>query len=210
MSFLSFIMPPKEKIFYKLFIDGVNTANEAANVLMDIIEKGLSENKRANLKLIKKKSAEVQNKILNQLEISFITPIEPDEIQVIANLIHKITKRIEKVVSNLKIYNLTSFDKEMKQEARLIMQATQELIKIFELFKNNAKSEKIGKINLKIKDLENQGDDISEEVTERLFSGKIKALEVIKLRDIYKDLEAALNACDTLSDKIFNIVLKLS
>jgi len=43
-----------------------------------------------------------------------------------------------------------------------------------------------------------------------LFSGKYDALEVIKLRDIYKEIENALDACFYVSDTILNVVLKQS
>jgi uncharacterized protein Yka (UPF0111/DUF47 family) len=43
-----------------------------------------------------------------------------------------------------------------------------------------------------------------------LFSGKYDALNVIKLRDIHKDIENALDTCFSVSDSVMNIVLKQS
>ena len=43
-----------------------------------------------------------------------------------------------------------------------------------------------------------------------LFSGKYEALEVIKLRDIYKEIENSLDTCYHISDMILNIAFKQS
>ena len=43
-----------------------------------------------------------------------------------------------------------------------------------------------------------------------LFSSKYEALEVIKLRDMYKEIENAFDACFYVTDTILNVVLKQS
>ena len=62
----------------------------------------------------------------------------------------------------------------------------------------------------RIKDIENRGDEILFDATEELFSGKYDALHVLKLRDIYKGIENALDMGSIISDVIVNIVLKHS
>ena len=62
----------------------------------------------------------------------------------------------------------------------------------------------------RIKDIENRGDEILFDATEELFSGKFDALHVLKLRDIYKGIENALDMSSIISDVIVNIVLKHS
>ncbi len=62
----------------------------------------------------------------------------------------------------------------------------------------------------RIKDIENRGDEILFAATEELFSGKYDALHVLKLRDIYKGIENALDMGSIISDVIVNIVLKHS
>ena len=64
--------------------------------------------------------------------------------------------------------------------------------------------------NLKMKEIETRGDEILFAATEALFSGKYDALNVIKLRDIHKDLENALDACYSVSDAVVSVVLKMS
>jgi len=41
-----------------------------------------------------------------------------------------------------------------------------------------------------------------------LFSGQYDALNVIKLRDIHKDIESALDTCYDVSDSVVNVLYK--
>ena len=61
-----------------------------------------------------------------------------------------------------------------------------------------------------MKEIETRGDEILYSATEALFSGKYDALNVIKLRDLHKDLESALDSCYSVSDAVVSVVLKLS
>ena len=71
-------------------------------------------------------------------------------------------------------------------------------------------NQKITKLNIEMKELETYGDEILRKAISDLFSGKYEALEVIKLRDIYKEIENSLDTCYHISDMILNIALKQS
>ncbi|MFQ8626220.1 MAG: hypothetical protein ACLSA2_06990 [Candidatus Gastranaerophilaceae bacterium] len=56
--------------------------------------------------------------------------------------------------------------------------------------------------------VETHGDEIHLKAMSELFSGKFDTLDVIKLRDMYKEIENALDACFNVSDTILSVVLK--
>ena len=147
---------------------------------------------------------------LKQLNKSFITPIEREDIQYIAVQLRKINKRIVKACLNLEVYRLTEYTDEMKEQAFTLVQATEQLGKIIKKFKKVSNVEEITAANIAMKELESHGDEIHRKAMYELFSGKYDALEVIKLRDIYKEIENALDACFYVSDTILNVVLKQS
>ena len=61
-----------------------------------------------------------------------------------------------------------------------------------------------------MKEIETVGDDILLRATTELFSGKYDPVTIIKFRDIYKDLENALDRCHSVADEVLNIALKNS
>lgn len=206
---MSYILPPSNDVFYSLFEEGTKYCKQAAELFHEIIEEGVTEEHIARARQYKHASNKTIKKTLEVLDTSFITPIDREDIQTISTLLNKITKKITKACLNLKVYKLESFTENLKNQSQTLIAATGELEQIFANFKKPTISDMTSR-NLKMKEIETRGDEILYHATEALFSGKYDALNVIKLRDIHKDLENALDACYSVSDAVVSVVLKLS
>lgn len=206
---MSYILPPSNDVFYSLFEEGTKLCKQSAELLHEILENGITEEYIASARQYKHASSKNIKKTLKVLDTSFITPIDREDIQTISSLLNKITKKITKVCLNLKVYKLDCYTDNLKNQAQTLIAATGELEQIFANFKKPTIADMTEK-NLKMKEIETRGDEILYNATEALFSGKYDALNVIKLRDIHKDLENALDACYSVSDAVVSVVLKLS
>lgn len=205
---MSYIMPPEDKMFFTLFQDSADICLETAKLYDEIMKNHLTEDQKEIARKYKKKGSLSFKLTLKQLNKSFITPIEREDIQYIALQLHKINKKIIKACLNLEVYRLTEYTEEMKEQALTLVQATEQLDRIIKKFKKVSDVEEITKENIAMKEIESHGDEIHRKAMYELFSGKYDALEVIKLRDIYKEIENALDACFYVSDTILNVVLK--
>ena len=209
-NLLAYILPPEEKVFYTLFEESTNVCKEAANLFNEIVTNGLTENQIITAKRLKHKSNDLLKETLHQLNITLITPIDREDIQCIASLLNKITKRIVKASVNLRVYRLDIYTDNMKKQSQTLMRATEELAFIIHKFKKQSSIKEMTESNLKMKEIESHGDEILYHAMDELFSGKYDALNVLKLRDIHKDLENALDSCFSVSDQVVNVVLKQS
>lgn len=207
-NLMSYIMPPEDKMFFTLFQDSADICLETAKLYDEIMKNHLTEDQKEIARKYKKKGSLSFKLTLKQLNKSFITPIEREDIQYIALQLHKINKKIIKACLNLEVYRLTEYTEEMKEQALTLVQATEQLDRIIKKFKKVSDVEEITKENIAMKEIESHGDEIHRKAMYELFSGKYDALEVIKLRDIYKEIENALDACFYVSDTILNVVLK--
>ena len=106
------------------------------------------------------------------------------------------------------MYHLTEYTEEMKEQALTLVSATEQLGDIIKKFKKVSDVDDITKSNIAMKELETHGDEIHLKAMSELFSGKFDTLDVIKLRDMYKEIENALDACFNVSDTILSVVLK--
>lgn len=195
-------------MFFTLFQDSSEICMETAKLYDEIMKNHLTEDQKEIARKFKKKGSRSFKLTLKQLNKSFITPIEREDIQYIALQLHKINKKIIKACLNLDVYRLTEYTEEMKEQALTLVQATEQLGRIIKKFKKVSDVEEITKENIAMKEIESHGDEIHRKAMYELFSGKYDALEVIKLRDIYKEIENALDACFYVSDTILNVVLK--
>ena len=209
-NLLAYILPPEEKVFYTLFEESTNVCKEAANLFNEIVTNGLTEDQIITAKRLKHKSNDLLKETLHQLNITLITTIDREDIQCIASLLNKITKRIVKASVNLRVYRLDLYTDNMKKQAQTLMRATEELMFIIHKFKKQSSIKEMTESNLKMKEIESHGDEILYHAMDELFSGKYDALNVLKLRDIHKDLENALDSCFSVSDQVVNVVLKQS
>lgn len=206
---MSYILPPSNDVFYSLFEDGTVYCKQAASLLSEILDKGVTEEHIASARQIKHASNKNIKKTLEVLDTSFVTPIDREDIQEIAGLLNKITKKIVKACLNMKVYKLDTYTDNLKNQSQTLIAATNELEQIFANFKKPTISDMTAR-NLKMKEIETRGDEILYSATESLFSGKYDALTVIKLRDLHKDLENALDACYNVTDAVVSVVLKMS
>ena len=209
-NLMSYIMPPEDKMFFTYFQDSAEICQKTARLYDKIMHDKLTDEYKEKALKYKKKGKLSYKAVLKQLNKSFITPIEREDIQTIAVQLNKITKKIVKACLNLEVYRLNDYTDEMKEQALTLVQATDKLAEIVKLFKKVSDVEKITKLNIEMKELEAHGDEIHRRAMGNLFSGRYEALEVIKLRDMYKEIENAFDACFYVTDTILNVVLKQS
>ncbi len=207
-NLMSYIMPPEDKMFFTYFQDSAVICRKAAGLYDEIMHNQLNEEYKEKALKYKKKGKLSYKAILKQLNKSFITPLEREDIQTIAVQLYKIDKKIIKACLNLEVYRLNNYTEEMKEQALTLVQATEKLGEIIKIFKKVSDVEKITKLNIEMKEIESHGDEIHRRAMKNLFSGQYDALEVIKLRDMYKEIENAFDACFYVTDTILNVVLK--
>ena len=202
-NLMSYILPPEDKMFFTYFQDSAEICQKTAKLYDEIMHNRLTDEYKEKALKYKKKGKLSYKAILKQLNKSFITPIEREDIQTIAVQLNKINKKIAKACLNLEVYR-------MKEQALTLVQATEKLGEIIKKFKKVSDAEEITKLNIEMKEIESHGDEIHRRAMRHLFSGEYEALEVIKLRDIYKEIENAFDACFYVTDTILNVVLKQS
>lgn len=210
VNLLAYLLPPEDKIFYSLFEDSAQVCKDAAALFDEVMTDGLSEEHIISAKQYKHRSNELIKETLKTLNNTFVTPIDREDIQHIAILLNKITKKIVKACINLRVYRFDCYTENMVAQAKTLVKASEELGYIIHKFKKVSSVKDITESNLRMKDIETHGDEILFHAMDALFSGNYDALNVIKLRDIHKDIENALDTCFSVSDSVMNIVLKQS
>ena len=64
------------------------------------------------------------------------------------------------------------------------------------------------KIYERMKRIESEGDEVYYHALQDLFSGGYDILDVIKLKEVYRNIEKALDLCFYLSEVLVNVSLK--
>lgn len=202
------LLPPENKVFYDLFEESAQNCNEIAILFNQGLTSGITEERVIKVKTLKHRGSGLERETIRKLNSTFVTPIDREDIQVLATMLNKITKKIAQAFMNVNVYKIEQFTEEMLQQSKTIVNATEELIRSVGLLKTISKTKEITESREAMKEIETFGDNILHNAMANLFSGEFRAIEVIKLRDIYKELESALDKCFSVSDEILNIALK--
>lgn len=204
------LLPPKNTVFYDCFENAADNCHEMATLFNEALLHGITEERIIKARSLKHKGSGYERETTNKLNTTFVTPIDREDIQALATMLNKITKKIVQAFMNLNVYRMTSYTEEMLQQSKAILKATDELKRSVGLLKTISRTKEITASREAMKEIEMLGDDILYRAMDKLFSGEFEAIEVIKLRDIYKVLESAMDNCFNVSEAILNIALKNS
>jgi predicted phosphate transport protein (TIGR00153 family) len=204
-----FSFTPKEDKFNDLFISTSELILKSANALNDFIND--LDNSEENLKLLKQIEHDgdvKQHEILKQLNLSFITPFDREDIYDVATDMDNIIDYIESAASRFVMLNVNRSTKEAEILSKMIIACANQIIILMKELKNMKKSKIIKDIIIEINRIEEQGDLVSRKVIKDLFRMDIPVIEVIKWREIYQYFENSLDACEDLANVVEGIVMK--
>ncbi|OBR94798.1 MULTISPECIES: DUF47 domain-containing protein [Clostridium] len=204
-----FAFTPKEDKFYEFFVQTANIAYTEAKLLLDFLNN--LENSEENLKKLKEVEHEgdkKQHEILEQLNKTFITPIDREDIYAIANDMDNIIDYMESTASRFVMFNVNECTEDAISLSKMIVQCCKELIIIMEELKNMKTSKQLSKKIIEVNRIEEEGDVVSRKAIGDIFRKDIEVIDVIKWREIYQYLEDTLDACEDLANVIEGVVMK--
>ena len=117
----------------------------------------------------------------------------------------EILDNIEAAADMVMLYRVGEITEQARRQAEVIAKATP-LLK--ECMDNLEKPKGLDERIIAINSLENDGDRILRDAMASLFDGEMQCTDIIKWKDIYEILEAAIDECEHVANVIESIVLK--
>lgn len=204
-----FNLSPKNDRFFELFIEFSEVISEAAKVLNELVEKPEHNvHKFEELHDIEHKGDEKVHQILEEINNSFITPLDREDIYVIGKALDDVVDYIDDTASSFMMYNVTTTRESAKVFASYIVNSAEELGKLLRELPKMKKSKEFTDLIIAINKIENQGDVLFRESIRELFDGSTKELEIIIWKDIYNTLEKTVDSFERLANLIEGVVMK--
>lgn len=202
-------LTPKEDKFYDLFIESAKTIHEASLMLQDLMKNYTDVDvKVKRIEEMEHKGDKKVHDILEQLNKTFITPIDREDIYMIAKQMDDIIDFIEATAHRFIMFNVKKVESNAILLSEMITDCCLELISLMEELKNMKKSKKLSEKIIEINRIEDEGDRIFRSAITNLFNGETPSLEVIKWREIYDFIEQTLDACEDVANTVEGVVMK--
>lgn len=204
-----FSLKKKEEIFYDLFDETVVKVVQAAEALDDLMNNYTDViNKVCALKDIEHDCDVHIHKIMKALNASFITPIDREDIYMIAKEMDNIVDTIEEAANRFELFHVTEVRLEAKQMAGLIVECTKELQVVVNEMRRMKRSKLLKIKIIEVNRIENEGDVIYRRAIKGLFETETNAMEVIKWKQIYEFLEDSIDSCENVANILEGVVMK--
>jgi uncharacterized protein Yka (UPF0111/DUF47 family) len=201
---------PKDTIFFDLFERQATMVKEAAFQLVALTEDFTSvKEKRQGIELLEHQGDQVTHEIYEQLNKTFITPLEPEEISRLASGLDDVLDYIDGSAEKMFYYGIEATDAHMVELAKLIHMSAveiEEAVKGIRSLKNPAYIEERC---IEVNRLENLADDVLAHAITDLFRTQ-HAITIIKLKDIYQQMEDATDMAEDVANVLSDIAIRHS
>lgn len=207
MRLFGFGMIPAEEDYLSSLGRMTTLLGESAHALVEMFgdECGEGERYAAHIKTIEHACDEITHNISTRLSRSFITAIDREDIHALTTALDDVVDFIDGLASAVVMYGILEYTPFMKLFAGVIQQMAQELDL---LVPSLDRPKDLRTRLLKLHELEREGDEIYREAMGDLFRGKFEVHAVIVMKDLYENLEAAVDRCQHVGDLVERIVIK--
>lgn len=204
---------PKDKVFYTLFEKvAANLTEMSANFKIAMNEQS-SVKRKEYLRILKDgehKNDDLTHQVFIELGQNFITPFDREDIHYLAMALDDIADYMDASSKKMMNYHVEEPDEFMKSMADIIQNAVAALSKALHELRNMKKLRDITEACVAINSFENQADDLLDKGITRLFAECENAIELIKLKEIYQDMEIITDKCEDAANVIESIIIKYS
>jgi uncharacterized protein len=199
---------PRDERYFERFNDMARRIHESARIL-DIFFRGESPVATVadQIKRLEHECDEISHEILRRIDRTFITPIDREDIHQLAVRLDDVIDLIDGTVRRIGLFKITEPTPESRSLSKTIVEITGEMVEAVSALRGQ---KGVVEHCIRMKKLENQGDVAFQEAIASLFSNEMPAVELIKWKDIYENMEGCIDQCEAVAHVLESVVLKHS
>ena len=197
---------PREGTFFERFTELATNVDAGAKALVEMLDNYKDAAIQAeNIKTIEHRGDNITHDLMTQLNKTFITPFDREDIHALASKIDDVLDLADAVAGRLIIYRVERIRPGVVDLARILALATGEMVAAVRVLE---KQNDILKHCIEINRLENEGDRLCRTLIGRLFEEEKNPVEIIKWKEIIEVLETGIDKCEDVANVIESVVLK--
>lgn len=202
-------LTPRETSFYEMFAASADNLVTGANILTELL--GAEPEGRADvakrMRAAEHAADETTHRIYQQLNSSFITPFDRQDIYQLAGRLDDVMDHMDAAVDLVLLYQVGDLPTAVSDQIEVLVRAAELTA---DAMRRRRSMKDLSDYWIEVNRLENQADQVYRKLLAHLFGGGYEALEVLKLKDIVEELEAAADAFEHVAHTVESIVVKES
>jgi predicted phosphate transport protein (TIGR00153 family) len=198
---------PQKREFYDLFNQAAANAVAISLKLIDLLDEfpATAEARMRDVKELEHEGDRLTHELVDLINRTFVTPFDRDDMYRLAGVLDDICDHVDDAAEKIIGYGAREIREPARRQADVIHRAASKL------------SEAIAKLEgfedskrqlIELRELEDEGDRIARDAIAGLFDGGVDAIALIRWKDIYEQLEEAVDACENAADVLEAILVK--
>ncbi len=208
---IKLVIPSKGDRFFNLFVDAATNVHQSANIFAAIIntnDKSSEAHLSSDLRIQRQKAIEIEKKVISELSQQFITPIDRGDIKELSVLLLKLTKRIAKINQKLKIYSIDAKADDCLIRSAITLQKITKVVVDLMIALRNGRYELIANYDQVINEFDDSAIEDLRHAMKEMYSGNYDTIMILKLKEIYKSIENAIDTSVNVADLVMQISVK--
>ena len=204
-----FLLTPRDTKFYDLFEQDTRNLVVSAEKLVDLFDNYEDvEAKAKQLKDLEHRGDAITHEIIQRLHRTFVTPIDREDIALLANSLDDVMDFIEAAGRTAFLYGIAQPTERARELASIVAKVAYKLDEVMPSLRRRNQFQWILEQCVEINSLENEADDVHHAALAELFHDCTDACEIIKWREIYQHMEDATDRGEDVANVLEGIVLK--
>lgn len=199
----------KRDVFFDKILLVAKNLEESAKYLIDVKVKNVSDLKEiaSVMKSYETKGDTYIHELIIDLNKTFITPIEREDILQLAMKMDDVLDGLEQCVAYYEMFSLTEYDEYIETFITNIYNSTLEITKAMELL-SRRKLLDMRVHSIELKDIESRCDDLLRVSIKHLFATEKDPIIIMQHKEIYEMLEKVTDSCQDVANTIETIIMR--
>lgn len=200
---------PRDEKFFDFFAAVAAFMAGAASLLRDLLSADDAQRGPIvdQIKWLEHQADEVTHEVVTRLDRVFITPLDREDIHLLASRLDDVIDLIEGTARRLQIFRAGRAPEGAILLTEVIVRAVAQLQAAVQALEKNRDGTVLEACR-QVKLLEEEGDSLYHAWLGRLFEGSPEALTVIKWKEIYDNLEETLDTIEDAGNVLESISIK--
>jgi predicted phosphate transport protein (TIGR00153 family) len=182
---------------------------EGARLLQALLaEPSNAEAQAAHIRSVEHEADDVCQRTMELLHLSFVTPIERGDVHEIASRLDDILDHIEATAHRIWLYEISATPPEALEMAAHLLEATKAMKATVDSLARRPRPEHVRELCHAVKQVEKQNDRVLRRATARLFKEEQDPRTLIKWKEIYENIEEAIDRCEDVANVIEGVALE--
>ena len=200
----------KEDKFFDLFEESAAHTTESVRALISLIKDPKRLQSLEEFSTARRSEKKTANAISDALINTFVTALDREDIEALAQSLYKIPKTIEKVGERILLAPQYIEGQDFTRQVAMLQDASTTLCTMLKEMRKGSNIEEMRSLNARLHEIESNHDELMMTVLREMYSGKHEPMKSMFLMDLFELLEKAIDRFRDAGNVINHIVLKNS